>query len=352
MTRNSFTSGSSRPVDLEAIERELGRLWKEATASPSADGETVTRTCLLTLLVLKGPDARASQVQADLAAVFRARPCRILMLEVDTRLEGDSVNAFISAHCVRPSGGERQVCCEQVTLVCPAAATEHLPALAQALAVSDLPVVLYLPGEPEGDPDLLDRLCAASDKVVYDSGGMSPARAARASRRAGSSSRTAVADLEWGRTAPHRVSLAGLFDSALLRPLLDQVTGVTTTGGPGSTPGGSLLHGWVRASLGDRSLPAGHRESEDHSPGLVHGLCLDAGEGSRIIVERGQAPEILVARAEMPRTCPLPACRRFPCKSRAELLCDEIDRSGQDPVFARAVEMSSAGPETGSETRG
>lgn len=352
MSLEALAPGGSRRVDVEAIEKELARLWKEASPPDAGGREAVTRTCLLTLVAFQGRGRGGPRVHADVAGLFRARPCRVLLLAVDGSLDGDSVSAFISAHCTRPAGDDRQVCCEQVTLVSPPGATAHLPALARALTVSDLPVVLYFPGEAPEDPGLMDKLCSASDKVVYDSAGLPPGEAAALFRRAGSGGRTAAADLEWGRTWPHRASMAGLFDSPLLQPLLGEVTGVSTSGGEGSGSGAALLHGWVRAALEEPSLPAEHGESPDRAPGMVHGLILMVRDGSRILVERGETPEILVSRAEMPRTCPLPACRRFPVRSPAELLCEEVDRTGQDPVFARAVEMSALGPETRSAGEG
>lgn len=340
---DSYSSGRALPVDVAAIERELARLWKEAAESASREGVPVTRTCLLNLVVLAEAGRNTDEISSSLAEFYRERPCRILLLEVDEAGRGEAVDALVSAHCQRSREGERHVCCEQVTLRASAEGALHLPALSAALTASDLPVFLYLPHSPPGDADLPARIAAGVDKVVFDGATLQPGGRADLARRLRTRARPALADLEWGRLLPFRACTAAIFDSPLLQPLLDRVTAVETFGPSGCTPGARLLEGWVKCVLSGRRIGALHSANQGSAGTSLDRLVIRAGDDESIIVERSGTAGLFSARVELPGTCPLPLRRRYPDRSVAELLCEALDRSAEDPLFAEALRIASAG---------
>ncbi|HXI04083.1 MAG TPA: glucose-6-phosphate dehydrogenase assembly protein OpcA, partial [Candidatus Saccharimonadales bacterium] len=245
MTLDSYTSGKAMHVDVAAIEREITRLWKDAAEPGSEETAPVMRACLLNLLVVTGPEGSSPDLARTLATVVQARPCRILLLQIDAALPSGSLDAWISAHCIVPRNGERQVCCEQITVRSSADAAVHLPSLASALAASDLPILLWVPRWPPPDPEALLRLAGITGRVIVDSIGMTPAElAATGSRHA------SMGDLNWDRLLPFQWAVARAFDSHLLRPLASEIRGVATTGGDGSETASVLFTGWLRSVLG------------------------------------------------------------------------------------------------------
>ena len=330
------TRSEPAPVEVSSIEKELGRLWKEEASGLRADESPVTRACLLNLIVLTRASEADPALAGDLVALFRDRPCRILVLELEDEAPGEEVKAWISAHCIRPSGEEKQVCCEQVTLRASRRAAAHLPSLTRSLTASDLPVFIYLPFGPLREEGLLQDLSRTSDRIIVDSACLT------LDELAGLAGAGEVADLGWSRLLGFRASVADLFDSPLLSQLLKQIEGIRTDGGPRSETAAGLLHGWVRAVLGTTALATSHRIHPSAKDGNMERLILDAGSGTRIVVERDPSTDLLLARAEMPGSCPLPRRRRYREKATAELLRDELDRAGADPIFLEA--LAAAGP--------
>ncbi len=341
MTLESFGSGHPTSVQVAAIERELTRLWKEAARGSHGEAEAVTRACLLNLLVL----SRAGGCQERdriLAEVVQARPARVFFLEIDPALGGDALQAWISAHCTLPRAGNRQVCSEQVTMrISPGGAT-HLPALLSTLVASDLPSCLWLPEGLPPDPALLDRLGPLADRLIVDSLHLGIAEMELLARRSLSPGCPMLGDLNWGRLLPLQLGIAGIFDSPLMRPMIDRIDAVQTVGGPGSSAASRLLASWAGVALKRAALRRDHEEVPGAPNGKLTRLVLEASDGSRAVVESEGVTGMWTSRAELPGACPLPRRTRFRERTSAELLCDELDRSGRDSLYEAALTRATA----------
>ncbi len=341
MTVESFGSGRSTGVQVAAIERELTRLWRDAAQESGTRSAPVTRACLLNLIVLSRAGSGGARDRV-LAEIVQARPARVFLVEVDPLGEGEALQAWISAQCSLPRAGERQVCCEQVTIRLPRGGAGHVPPLLSALAASDLPSCLWLPDELPFDEALTERLVPLSDRILLDSRGAGLEELRSLARLALAEGRPPVADLNWARLLPLRLGVAGLFDSPLMRPLIENIDAIETRGGPRGEGAAALLAGWVRAVLDARDLPHSHEARGDVEEGRITRLALGTSDGSRAVVESSAGSEVWSSRAEMCGACPLPRRTRSRERRPAELLCEELDRSGRDPLYeaslARAVE--------------
>ncbi len=336
MTLESFASGHPTSVQVAAIERELTRLWKEAARGSGGEAGAVTRACLLNLLVLS-PTGGGPERDRILAEVVQARPARVLLLELDPALVGDVLQAWISAHCTLPRAGGRQVCSEQVTIRISPGGTTHLPALVSTLVASDLPSCLWLPERFPPDPALLDRLGPLADRMVVDSLHLGVPDLEMLARRAVLPGHPMISDLNWGRLLPLQLGIAGLFDSPLMRPLIDRIDAVHTAGGPRSSAAGALLSAWAGAALRKGAFRRHHEELPGVPDGRITQLVLETSDGSRAVVESEGAAGMWSSRAELPGACPLPRRSRFRERSTAELLCEELDRTGRDPLYEESL---------------
>jgi glucose-6-phosphate dehydrogenase assembly protein OpcA len=334
-------------VDVGALEREITRLWKDAAGAEEGGASPVTRTCLLNLVLIHRPSGSEPNLAETLASVFQARPCRILLLEIDGSLPPDSLAAWISAYCTRPAPGSAQVCCEQLTLRGSPDASAHLPGLASSLAVSDLPVCLFAPEWPLEDLDLFRRIADGADRVIVDSAGGDRKALEALVDLASTLPPAIVGDLNWGRLLPYQWAIAGLFDSPLLRQVATEIDAVETDGGEGSAGLGRLLAGWVRAALGGRQVSLRHTTDRSMPRGRLREVRLRAGSDAgspHVVVERDEPAGTVSARAEISGACPLPRKTRFLQRSVADLLCSELDRAASGGHFHAGLRYAAALP--------
>src|SRR5437899_2086634 len=133
----------STTVAPEKILKELAALWvsqgREGEGSQSAG---VLRACSLTLVVLTETSDDAAALGETIAALMPEHPARALVI----RLSGAGRRALtqrVYQQCWKPFGQRRQICCEQVEITASDAALADLPPLLLALAVPDLPLIVW-----------------------------------------------------------------------------------------------------------------------------------------------------------------------------------------------------------------
>lgn len=341
-TVETFTSGSALRVDVGAIERELTRLWKAAAAPLEGGGVAVTRACLLNLIVWS--ERADSGLSTLLARVVATHPSRVLLVQIDGSAPGETLEAFISAFCHRPTPGARQVCCEQVTFRASTRSAVHVPPLVKALEASDLPVCIYAPGEPSfGDP-VLRRLAVGANRLIVDSASFdSPATLAALDSLAASLPGSSTGDLNWTRLRPIQDLIADFFDSPSFRRLIPDIGSLEIVGGPGYAASGHLLAGWIRTVLGGREIRVSVGLDGSAAPRTLRSLRMEASSRptpTAFVIEAEVPGSCLVARIEAPGERPAPRRSRLPRLEEPQLLCGQLEAFVHDPLYEAALEQA------------
>ncbi|HEV2438680.1 MAG TPA: glucose-6-phosphate dehydrogenase assembly protein OpcA [bacterium] len=294
--RTARAAGIPERVDVDAIERELHRLWS------SLDGDTtqgsrgtadahVTRIYTLTLLavVRNGRPAEVAAVAARLGARY---PSRSIILDLSPARAG-RLAVEIALNCHAPGSPVRStVCCEQITVSASGRALTRVPGLVLPLLVPDLPVYVWRPDDlPADSPeaDVLRRLAEVADVLIVDSSAMRrPAAGLRTAAAIAGRPFGGLRDLTWGRLTPWRELIVQCFDPAPMRQALEHLDRIRicTEPGSGNDPiAGLLLGGWLAGRL--RWEPAGPARREG---GVLRALFWRDGGGLELVVEGGAGP--------------------------------------------------------------
>lgn len=252
----SMVPPSGSWIDVGAIERELTALWQQASDDEHSG---VIRSSILNLLVYAPESSEAAKVDDILTDVTAARPCRAILLVADSGSSEARLEAQVTSRCTLPTGSSKQVCCEQVTITASGEGVNEVPSAVAPLLLSDLPVYLWWRGEPRiQDKALFRKLADLSDRVVIDSSLFKDQHGDLASMAAvlhETPRWTAISDLNWARLTAWRALLAGFYDVADYRPLLNQLKQVTIRYAPPATDSNAiptralLLGGWLASRL-------------------------------------------------------------------------------------------------------
>ena len=274
----AIIGGQRKPVDVQAIESELTRLWEQAAQMGTDEGEggqPVTRACILNLLVY-APKPRMSEGATEIInTLMAAYPCRAIVMSVDPQTPEPSLAAWISAHCQLTEADGTRVCCEQITIAASGSSIDTLDMTVVPLLVPELPVILWwMTGLPAQEP-LFRRLIPHCDRLIVDSGTVDPAEQVLSNLialRDALPERCRLWDLTWGRLTPWRAQLARLLDGPAMRPHLSQLDRLKLEYAwpdPGTAPApvqALLLAGWltdyVGWKMGARPAPPAEGQSQ------------------------------------------------------------------------------------------
>ncbi len=242
-----------RPVDVDALERELARLWSESD-STTGDDSTVTRACMSNLVVYCATEALAADLPAELAVVAQSHPARVLLLVGEAPAPPLEIEAYVSALC-HGVGAGKQVCSEHVKIAAGPQSTQRLAAAARSLLIGDLPTSLWWvsPQAPPLGGAIFDELSPMCQQVIYESVGWAePARGVVATstwaNRPGG--RQFIADLGWQRLRPWRRLIGQSLDDRVAPGALANLDLVEIDHGPHGLPQAWLLVGWLASTLG------------------------------------------------------------------------------------------------------
>jgi len=369
-TSNEHLPSAQAPaINVDAIERELTALWQQASQDEEHGG--VTRASMFNLLVYVSSGAEASRLDEMLTDITAARPCRAILIVADADTP-EALTAQVTSRCTLPSASSKQVCCEQVTITAGGAQVDEVPSAIAPLLLSDLPVYLWWHAEPRlADKSMFRRLVDLSDRVVIDSAHFRDPEAdlARMAAVLTETPRwTALSDLNWARLTAWRALLAGFYDIADYRPLLNRLKRVTIKYAPPATDSAVIptralrLGGWLASRLGWSVQPgtanrttasAGLEFSIDgRSLGLefVHtgreiepghlalvSLASEADQSVSFTVRRsadGQRIETSVTRGEEKG---VQRVLSYEGLSETELIGRELEILGHDRVYEQAV---------------
>ena len=247
------------PFDIEAIERELARLWQSAPMADRRNELALSRTSVLTLFVYAPDTSRADTARDLISRLSMHHPSRVVLL-VTSRQE-PLEEPQISIQCNLGIAERYAPCYEQITITLPSDGMELLPSLLIPLALPDLPAFLWWLGPLPCHDRRFVAVARAVDRLIFDSlESPHPIADIIATRRLVQqvARSTAVSDLNWGRLGPWQETTARMFEIPHCRWALDAITRVDLRYGyapPRSTPNPTqalLYLGWMASRLGWR----------------------------------------------------------------------------------------------------
>ena len=276
---------SGTEVSIAQIDSELGRLRRD---SAGEDGNPHQRTSVMTHVAWVPPEW-LDAAERVLAGMAERHPSRTVIL-VPRPAEEGGIDAEISVRCFPI--GESTVCGEVIELALRGNRALAPASIVLPLVISDLPVFLRWRGEPSFRESQWQQLVEVADRVIVDS---SEWAAPRHAELVEVFDRTAVSDIAWARTDDWRIALAARWPAIAGQQIAIR----------GPRAEGSLLRGWLQSRL-ERTLPA-------VEPAGEVGVLLDGEE--------------VAPPQDQPR-------------SPSDLLSDELDHLGRDPVYEAAASAS------------
>ena len=225
------------------IEHELGKL------RTNDDGTLALRSSVLNLIVVTDEDS-AQEITNSVSRLAGRHPARAVVFVADP--EGESnVDVRLSAFC-NVRGGGAQVCAEQVTIHAEGPPARHLESLAGPLLISDLPVLLWYPGEFSPRSQEFAAMADLADRIIVDSAASEQHEACLREIAAlvEDPEMPAIGDLQWVGLSPWRSLLADTFGTPERAGDLEKIESAEVLYAPGGENRALLLVGWLAFTLG------------------------------------------------------------------------------------------------------
>src|SRR6185312_12624104 len=97
-------------------------------------------------------------------------PSRVLTMFGENEAADNDIEMFVSTLSQKEKlGGQKRLCCEEVTLKAQGIFVSELPSAALPLLVSDLPTFLWWRSDVDGSQKVFRNLMHASDRLIVDS---------------------------------------------------------------------------------------------------------------------------------------------------------------------------------------
>ncbi len=225
-----------KEVAIGSVDKELRLLWEQDKASTNAS--------LINLAVYSEEDGAILKNSELVQEITREHACRAILIGIDRDDPEASIRAWITAHC-HLSHGRKSVCCEQIAFQLTGRATGRLRNTVFAHLNSDLPLVFWWQGELSSI--FSERLYSLIDRFVFDSSQWSePAESFKCIEKAlQDAGELMPMDMEWTRSYPVRLAVAGLYDDPLAKKALEHTSSIRITVHPGHRMAGLQLLAWV-----------------------------------------------------------------------------------------------------------
>jgi len=371
-TVQQLLRGEPQPANVADLEAALSALWKFVAEDP-AMRNAVTRASALTLMVYVESEEAAQSVTTLIAEVTRQTPCRAILMIADPGAGPAGLTAWVSAHCHLPAAGEKQVCCEQISVRGRGDAVENFDNLVLSLTVPDLPVFLWWRAGRFAPPDYFQQILRASSRVLVDSASF-PDPAADLAQLASVVRRfsddVTVGDLNWARMTPWRELISQCFDAPESRRYLDRLTRVRVEYEQNSPRLAAqaaqtlLLAGWLasrlhwepvktaqgdgsgfrvfafRSAQGDVQFQAQPRGFAGGGAGVCVNITLEAGGSPPAVfaLKRGADGRNASTRLEIAGRPAIERTVRLEVFDEVELLNEELKFSARDRIFEEALQ--------------
>jgi hypothetical protein len=224
----------SRARSVDGIQRELGKIWARPPGSVPAgeDGErhVAARTSVLNLVVSVRRPEIGQRAAATISQLTGRHPSRTMVISsVDP--DGPSwLDAQIQAFCVTPRRDAPETCGELIYLTAGGDSGRHLRSLVAPLLIHDLPVTVWVPGEPSFGTVWALELGDMADRLVVDGSHWAGSGIARLTEFAQlADGRLALSDFALMRQSRWREAIAATFDVPELTPFLRSIRRVDVT---------------------------------------------------------------------------------------------------------------------------
>lgn len=244
------------PTEIRGIEKELSRLL---AAEQDEGAPPIQRARMSNLVVFADRPEMVETISAEMPAIVKIHPARVIMLAAEPASEAYSPTAEVRLS-TKYAHGRQEVGLEQITLRAGGHHVDRLPSIVRGLLIGDLPTNLWWASEtpPSLAGPLLDDLAENAQQVFYDSFGWSqPARGMLATAswleafERGPGLRYRVAhDLTWRRLKGWRRIVAQSLDPYSAPGLLESVREVVVEHGPHSVMVAWSLASWMTLRLG------------------------------------------------------------------------------------------------------
>ncbi len=342
-TLETFTAGNETAVDVVRIERQLRDLWQLAAESEKGQ---ITRASLFNLVAYTETEADRDHVTEVISTLTSRHPCRAIVLLAKPSEPVDELTASITAHCHLAGGGQKQVCCEQISMYASGKSVAHVAAAVLPLLESDLPAVLWWRGNLLEQPNTFRRLSGVSDRICFDSSAWAVVDLAGLARTIAGKW---CADFSWTRLGLWRRLAAEAFEECHCRAMLPAIRSVNVEHGrgEGARLRAVLLGCWFAAQVGwspdetrDRvELIA--RDADDAANVGILSFTM-TGENFKVRVFKSHGERTATAVVNVPEACGLPRKHAFWPKDDASLLSQELDRSTPHKVYERSLALAAA----------
>jgi glucose-6-phosphate dehydrogenase assembly protein OpcA len=224
--QNETDIQTPRQVDPSAIDRELRKMWSQASADPA---HPVIGARILNLVIFV--DSRELPETSDAAAELAARhPSRTIIAAMNPAAAGSRLSAEVSARCNVSFGKRQQICSEQIIISADGRSVDDVHGLVAPLLTSDLRTFLWWrrAGWPSGHS--FEVLADHCDKILLDSArfisGVADLRSLSALITKFCQKKPnplPIGDLNWTRLGVWRTALASLYDVPAYRDHLDRL---------------------------------------------------------------------------------------------------------------------------------
>lgn len=348
----TFTAGVETSVDVPEIERQLRELWQLASESEKDPSRRqITRASLFNFVVFCETDAARDHATATISELTSREPCRAIVLLAKPNEPQTELSASITAHCHLAGAGQKQVCCEQISIRASGTAVEHITSAVLPLLESDLPIVVWWQGNFLLQPQPFTRLAAVADRILFDTSLWDapeqylPALA----KTMEAMPHTNFGDLSWTRLGLWRKLTAEFFDDPQCRAELDRIQSVEVVHGcgPGAALRALLYASWFAAQLGWSPADAtkkirlqARRDTDTTSVGILS-ITLTS-PAATFCVRKNYGEHTASATVTMPNACGLPRKRAFWPTDDVSLLSQELDHPARHAVYERALKMAAA----------
>jgi len=285
----SALSWEGEGVRLAEVDAALARLRGEA-----AQDAPSMRTSVMTHIAWV-PEPWLERARGALAGMAERHPSRTILLLPEPDAGESRIDAAVEVERYEVPGSGRGLVTEVIELRLRGARAQAPASVVEPLLISDLPVFLRWRGEPPWGASELEQLVTVTDRLIVDSTEWDDVPGSYR-RLAELFPRCAASDIAWARTSRWRTHLATLWPG---------VADVRMVRVRGTAAQAWLLCGWLRSRLGRAEIELEHDEAE-----RLEGVSLD---GEAVPLPPGDPP------------------------SPSDVLSDELERFGRDPVYEAAV---------------
>jgi glucose-6-phosphate dehydrogenase assembly protein OpcA len=233
------------PVEPRDVEAAFDRIWQDA--SGGVHDTSSVRLRISNIIVWGEGREVGDRFDGVMDTIARRHPCRAILAV--TSPDVGTLESSISARCWRTAMGSRHICLEEILLRGRPDGEHELASAVLGLTVSELPVHLWLVGEPNL-ARLPIELWNLADRVYIDTAAAADARQALRALANDVRMEAVVVDLAWERARAWRELSAQFFDTSAAAAQLERLTTVQIAGGTGRISSAALsLAGWLSAAL-------------------------------------------------------------------------------------------------------